>query len=137
MVGDHAPSFLKDIQPKDGLTELQQEISKRSVPYMIWANFELNESTIEYYDYVNLTDLSSVVLKICNLPNTVYQKEILSLREKVPVKTANGLLMLGDGNIEELTVDSEYYDLINDYYCLEYSNITGENYSSEVYELNN
>lgn len=128
MVGDHAPSFTKDLEQKAGMTTQEQEIAKRSVPYMIWANYKLDTAKVDFYEYVNLTDLSAVVLAMADFPLTVYQKEILELREEIPVRTANGILMSKEGIIEEFSENSMYYEMVNEYYFLEFCNLTGKNY---------
>ncbi len=135
MVGDHAPSFLKDLEPKPEMTLLEQEIAKRTVPYMIWANYDLKSTDVGDIDYVNLTDLSSVVLAKGGFPLTAYQKSILNLRNYVPVRTGNGVLMCSNGTIDNYAESSQYYELINQYLYLEYSNLTGKEYDSSLFEL--
>ena len=135
MLGDHAPSFLKELEPKSGMSVLEQEVAKRSTPYMIWANYDLEDSDLGNLEYVNLTDLSSVVLAKGGFPLTPYQKNILKLRKQVPVRTSNGILMYTDGKLDNFSTESRNYNLINQYFYLEYSNLTGEKYNPSLFEL--
>lgn len=72
MLGDHAPSFIADLPAKENLTEKQREIAARSVPYMLWANFDM--ATDYYREYIGMVDVAPIIMKNAGLPLTVYGK---------------------------------------------------------------
>ena len=70
------------------------------------------------------------------MPLTGYYQEIIELSEKIPVRTSTGHYMDNRGMIGEVIPESEYYDLIQNYYYLEYNNLLrSEDYNSIWFEL--
>ncbi len=127
MYGDHQPDLGEETYEyllgatDDELTS-EELMEKYKVPFIVWANYDIGEETI---DATSLTYLYSQIADRLDLPMTGYQKYLLDLSEEVPV--INPLGYWGaDGNFYELDdKDSPYYDLVNDYNILEYNDIFG------------
>lgn len=135
MLGDHGPAFISDLISDKELTNDQQEIMKRAVPYYVWSNIELK--TEVFSKYAPITDIVPLLLKAANMPLTGYYKSIIDLHEKVPIRTSTGYYMDINGCIGKITQDYEYYNIIQNYYFLEYNNLTGSrDYNEGWYKLN-
>lgn len=136
MLGDHAPAFISDLTSNKGLSAEQQEIAKRTVPYYVWSNCEFDAGVLP--KYTSMVDLVPAMLKAAGMPLSGYYKTIVSLNEQVPIRTSTGLYMDADGDIGSVLPDMPYYDLIQNYYYLEYNNLIQEDdYNPEWFELQN
>ena len=86
--GDHQPNDiivnpLLELNKKNCDTLGQNEIYKRyEVPYIMWANFDIDEET--NLD-ISPNYLGALMLNKCKIPASEYQNFLLELREKVPV----------------------------------------------------
>ena len=130
MVGDHAPSFIKNLLVED--TALDEQISKRSVPYVIWANYKLDYDL--NYKQASLVDLLPILFKTARLPLSSWYQCIIDLHDSIPVRTSNGLYMDNDYNIGVFNQDAEYYQLINNYYCIEYNSFLSDSeYMEQIF----
>lgn len=133
MVGDHAPSFISKMAMDKSLSSEEKQIRRRTVPYVIWANFDLDLP--EQTDYATAVDLLPMVYRAAGIPTSAYHNYILSLHDKVPVRTTSGCYMDADGKIG-LLEGSPYYDLMQTYYYLEYNNVNhGSDYRRELFVL--
>ncbi len=134
MVGDHAPSFISNLPTNRQMTYEESEISKRVVPYIIWANFDVEFP--EYTDYSTMIDLVPMVMKTAQLPLSTYYEYILKLHDAVPVRLRNGILMDRNGNISVYNEQNKYYDMLTQYYYMEYNALLGgEDYRGDLFEL--
>lgn len=132
MVGDHAPSFISNFNDPS-LSEEQDRFKKQAVPYVIWANFPIQ--TDKNTDHLALNTLMPLILDICDMPLTTYQKEILDLHQEVPVVLSNGSYYDKDGNISEVNKKSPYYEDIMKYFYMEYNSLgSKENYRKVLFE---
>ena len=134
MMGDHAPAFLADIACGRNLTDQQQEIARRLIPYYVWSNYQIDTGV--FPEYASMVDLLPLLLKATDMPLTGYYKTIINLNREVPIRTSTGLYMDASGNIFRNMPDAPYYSLIQNYYYLEYNNLAHEkDYNSEWFTL--
>ncbi|MBQ5951106.1 MAG: LTA synthase family protein [Lachnospiraceae bacterium] len=121
MLGDHAPSFISGLQPKDGMSAEEQEIAARSVPYAVWANFDLNwpENTEE----ISVPDIGPLLKQAAGLPLSTYDAMILDLHNAAPVRLSNGLYETADGSIRRYEPGNtdRTTELLRDYFFAEYN----------------
>lgn len=113
-------------------TELTPEelMEKYRIPFVAWANYDIEEETIEK---TSLNYLYSILADRLNLPMTGYQKYLLDLSEEIPVLAAGGY-WAENGEFYELgDKESPYFERVNDYNILEYNYIFGG--SSRCMEL--
>ncbi|MBR1743615.1 MAG: LTA synthase family protein [Lachnospiraceae bacterium] len=92
LFGDHQPhladSFYKEIMGKvPGLFSEEQVMEKHKVPFLIWANFDIPEQTIEG---TSINYLSTILLQTAGLRLTPFNRYLSELRKKVPVISASG-----------------------------------------------
>ena len=126
MFGDHQANLGDDtyeylVGNEDEISR-EERMEKYKVPFVIWANYDIPEETIER---TSLNYLYSILADRLDFPMTGYQKYLLALSEKIPALCAQGYWG-DDGNYYELEDEgSPYYDLINEYNILEYNDIFG------------
>ena len=126
MFGDHQANLGDDtyeylVGDEDEISR-EERMEKYKVPFVIWANYDIPEETIER---TSLNYLYSILADRLDFPMTGYQKYLLALSEKIPALCAQGYWG-DDGNYYELEDESSpYRDLINEYNILEYNDIFG------------
>lgn len=88
MFGDHQPNdyLIDSICEENGLDVYNlsnEDLLKRyTVPYVIWANFELPDISIPD---ISINYLSSVVMDLAGIPKSAYQNFLSELRNDYPV----------------------------------------------------
>lgn len=122
MFGDHQPSVESIFY--DGLIgnrkmEGENIFLKYQTPFIIWANYDIRETTI---DKMSANYLSSYMMKEAGLKISPYQQFLLDLRKKLPVLSAMGCIDK-DGRYYESPEDSPYKDLVKEYQILQYNNL--------------
>lgn len=133
MLGDHAPPMTKKLPIQNEVNEAETEIRLRSVPYVIWANYEVEFP--EYTDFVTLTDLMPLVFRTAGIPTSFYQDYLLTLHDQIPARTLNGYYMDRDGNYGKVDESCPYYQQIMLAYYLEYNALKGgSHYRSDLFE---
>lgn len=137
MFGDHQANigdatYMHLIGNEDVLTP-EQLMEKYKVPFVCWANYDIEEDIIEK---TSLNYLYSILADRLDLPMTGYQKYLLELSEDIPVLAAGGY-WTKDGDFYELQdEESPYFERINDYNILEYNYIFGkDNRCLELFNL--
>ena len=122
MVGDHAPSFINDLPMPRGQSDLRQEITKRTVPYVMWSNFGADFSACP--DYLSMFGLMPQVLRAAGLPLPADYQTILAMNRDWPVFTAAGICMDSRGAVTLYDADDPKYDLVRRYLSIEYRQVT-------------
>lgn len=127
MFGDHQPSVEQDFLDKAyGVTQdemtMEQYMNKYRVPYVIWANFPLNDS-VEPQD-TSLNFLAQYALQYAGLQGDSYFRFLNQLRQTLPVVTFVGY-MDQEGDAYSHTELSPFTSLINDYQCVQYERLFG------------
>ena len=138
--GDHQPDLDESIYKvimggEKSVDELEGEELEQlyKVPFMIWANYDIEEKTVER---TSNNYLSTYLADVTGMKKTGYLQYLSDLREKVPCINAIGYWG-DDGNFYELDdKTSPYYELIHAYHFLEYNNLFGkENQVSTFFYL--
>lgn len=118
MVGDHAPSFISSLPMDESESEFRQEISKRTVPYVIWSNYGADLSRCP--EYTTMFALMPQLLRAAGLPLPDDYQTILAMNRVWPVFTSTGLCMDRTGDVTLYNADDSKYDLIKRYLSIEY-----------------
>lgn len=123
MFGDHQPSlstefYEKLFQKPSSQFTLQDTIDKYTVPYVIWANYDIEEGEAD----MSANYLSAYLMKVIGGKMTGYQKYLMDLYEKIPMITANGYRG-DDGELHELDAKTQYLELLREYQILQYNNM--------------
>ena len=113
--------FFGDHQPRLESLKLEKGYTKdNKVPFMIWANYDIEEK--------NGIDTSTIFLQnylidVVGFPKTSYMKYMENLRKVLPVITKE-FYMDSEGNSYVMGEDSKYKDLIDDYGKMIYYMVT-------------
>ena len=67
-----------------------------------------------------------MALDVAGLPLSPYYDTLLKLRDSVPLRNPSGMYIDANGNAGIYSPDSEYYDLLNKYYYMEYNSFGKE-----------
>ena len=118
MVGDHMPSFAQDIANKDFASEDEKEKALRTTPFVIWANFDIEDADL---GTIGLNSLVPRVLQTAGTALSPYYEYILELSKDYPALTAYGSYYDANGVCH--SYDDEPVEAISDYFYLEYANI--------------
>lgn len=121
MAGDHSPSFARDIV--DGNYENRMLMKLRSTPFIIWANYDIEDENV---GYIGMNYLVPLLLDKMNIEVSPYYQYMIDLHKKVPVLTDYNVYM--DSMYNEHTYDeiNDYTEMINNYFYLEYHNLQKE-----------
>ena len=136
MFGDHQPSlstafYEKLIGKKAEDFTLEDTKNRYTVPYLIWANYDIQEEEVD----MSANYLSAYLMKVIGGKMTAYQKYLLDLYEQVPVITANAY-QGKDGVLHGLDEISEYSDKIREYQMIQYNNLfDSSNRVADFYQL--
>ena len=132
MVGDHAPVFIRSLPNERGWSTLERELATRTVPYVIWTNYDAGIS--ECAEYTSMFGIMPQVLQAARLPRTPYVKTILSLQDRIPVFSANGLCMDTHGRVTSYDPTDEDDFPVLRYLTMEYRSLSlGAGYQEEWY----
>ena len=124
MFGDHQPPLVNEFYEtifKKKLSKFTTEDTANwySTPYVIWANYDIEEK--EHED-MSCNYLSSYLLDMIGADVTGYNKYLMNLRKKLPVVTA--MFYKGDdGKFYDVNEKSKYSDDINDYAIIQYNGL--------------
>jgi hypothetical protein len=139
MFGDHQPSvetgFIAEVMGVDSLSSLtpEQEQARHATPFYIWANYDIEEKTI---DKLSSNYLSSLVLQTAGVKLTEYNKYLLKLAETLPVIDTVGYI--DNQNVYYKWSDvSPYTELLDNYEKVQYNNIFDQqNVDAKTFYLN-
>lgn len=127
MAGDHAPSFVDHVADKSRATDEELQILERSTPYILWANYPLeNAGQTSAADPLNRMDmcmLAPVVAEQAGLPLTPFYRYLLAMREDVTVFTAGNDFVDASGVNRKYGENADYDEWVHGYFALEYNNI--------------
>ena len=139
MFGDHQPSvetnFIAEVMGVDSLSGLspEQEQARHITPFVIWANYDIEERQI---DKLSSNYLSSLVLEVAGVRLTEYNKYLLKLSETLPVIDTVGYIDNED-NYYKWSDVSPYSALLDEYEKIQYNNIFDQkNIDSDIYYIN-
>ena len=124
MVGDHAPSLIIDLPCDHIMSTEEEEIAKRIVPLVIWSNYGLDLP--EDLGYTWMPAVLPRVMNYAGIPLSTYYDYVIDINEQLPVILSNGHYVDREGNYGIYNEDSEYYHLLNTYYCMEYGMLNGK-----------
>ncbi len=97
-------------------------IRKYTTPFIIWANYDIEE---DRYEMLSSNYLAGLVLRTAGCPLTPYQKLLAAMEEKYPVFSVNGAF---DKNGTFYSADSLESDpLVMEYRFMEYNNAGEKN----------
>ena len=128
MFGDHQPSVEQEFLDmaygvsEDGMT-MEQYMDKYRVPYVVWANFPLEEEE-QSGATTSLNFLSQYILEYTGVQSDSYFSFLDRLRQTLPTITFVGYLDQ-EGNAYSHLETNSFTSLIEDYQCVQYERLFG------------
>lgn len=127
MFGDHQPSdyITNPIlrlagRDRDGEEADEVLFDNHIVPFVMWANYDIEEEEISA---ISVNYLGGLLFEKAGIPTTAYQKFLSGLREEIPAVTAD-MLMDKDGNRLRLAESGwEEIQKMADYHILDYNHL--------------
>lgn len=113
MFGDHQPGINVDDYMEyrpDVHTDVREE--KYVVPYLVWANYDLD---YDFPEYISANYLSAIIKDSVNLPLNAWDRFRLHVMESYPVMTTNFVL---DADYNIVNLDSS--ELLKEYESVQY-----------------
>ncbi len=128
MFGDHWPTlndeFIESVlnQTQD-IGDLERNQNKYVTPFLIWANYDIEE---KQYERLSANYLSTLLLETAEIPLNGYQTFLSEMMEELPVVNSIGIVDK-DGNYYDSTeeLDEEQAQWITDSQILQYSHLFG------------
>ena len=109
LFGDHQPKIASELTQDEWL-------KTQKVPYMLWANFDIEEKNGED---MSTNYLSTLIYEYSGMETTNYVEFLKDFKEEIPVFTSKGYKGK-DGKTYELDDESPYKKMIDEYKILQY-----------------
>lgn len=122
--GDHYPNLSSEFynwlygKPERQLT-LEEIQKKYTVPFFIWANYDIQE---QENVQISTNYLSTKLMEVAGLPKTPYQLYLTEFQKKIPAINVNGY-MDQNGIFHHLDEQNEYTPLLEQYDLLQYNEL--------------
>ena len=134
MFGDHFPSlgngFYEDLYGKEFET-LDEEVLRYTIPFFIWANFDIEEAEVEC---TSINYLSRYLLEVAGIDLPPYYQFLKELEENIPAVSAKGYYSKSQGKYLTLEEASgTEADWLNEYAIAQYNNLFDEDNRSELF----
>lgn len=130
MFGDHWPrlnnSFINSMMNQaDTENELEKNQNKYVTPFVIWANYNIEETQIEK---LSANYLSAELLQVAGVPTNTYQNFLLDLSKEVPVIDTLGFIQADGLYADSLeALDASSQEALQEYAMLQYAHLFGKN----------
>ncbi len=124
MFGDHQPSveseFYEEVLGKSLNDLTTEEDEKRYVtPFVIWANYDIDEG---YYEKISNNYLSCLLSEVAGVKQTAYNEYLSNLYETLPVINSVGYCD-SEGTWYSWNEESPYSDILSEYEKIQYNYI--------------
>lgn len=118
LFGDHQPKLDDDfyqtvMTSEDDLNQVQKKLE---VPFLIWANYDIDE---EQGLYTSMNYLSAILFDKTGIFCTPYQNYLLELRNSIPAINRKGYLGL-DGSWYDAAESKEIEEKLEEYWTMQY-----------------
>lgn len=134
MFGDHQPSLSMDFLEQlhgGALETLDEQMLRYKVPFIIWANYDIEEKTV---DCTSLNYLSVYLMEAAGLPLSPYQEFLRDMEKQLPAINSNGCYSLAEGCFLPVSdVQGEEKTVLNLYEQLQYNSMFDSKRRSEVF----
>jgi hypothetical protein len=125
MYGDHQPNigdeFYEQLWKDSNYTDEELTYLKAKVPFIIWANYDIEE---EEYGEMSINYLAPLVIKTAGLPLSGYQTFLEKVEKDVPVVSGIGFVDENGNHFKDMD-SSEYSELLKEYKYLQYNYLKG------------
>ena len=130
--GDHQPimdeKFYGEVMG-GGSDTLENTQKKFTVPFFIWANYDIEESNVEC---TSLNYLSTYMYEAAGIPLPLYNQFLSEMEEKIPAINANGYYSLESQcylPVDKAPENEQYW--LDLYQSLQYNNLHDQEHRNE------
>ncbi len=122
--GDHQPNieteFVEELLGSD-ISDLsvEQQQQRYVTPFIIWANYDIDEA---YIDKISANYLSTLLLQVAGLETTKYNDYLSALYSEIPVIDSVGYIT-ADDKYYTYDEDTKYTDTLEAYHKIQYNNL--------------
>ncbi len=133
MFGDHQPAiengFVEEtLGASINELDLEQQQARHITPFLIWANYDIEEAE---YEMLSSNYLSSLVLKTAGLEMSDYNRYLLNLSKTLPVIDTVGYID-ADGNYYDWNMSSSYTGMLEQYKHIQYNGLLDKTNRNEA-----
>lgn len=120
--GDHQPALEDEYyqQIQQGKTSLQKNIDTHTVPFFIWANYDIDEKDL---GTISVNYLQNVLLKTTGLTMTPYNKYLETLYQKMPVLSSVACMDYQGNYYNYQDSSMPYRQEIQQYHMVQYNEV--------------
>lgn len=122
--GDHMPSIEQGLYNKlsgNTLETLEGQMDQYTVPFFIWANYDIPEETVEL---TSLNYLSNLLLEYAGVGLHGYHAALEEIRAVIPAVNANGYYSVSQGKFLPLEdAQGAEKEALERYACLQYNDL--------------
>jgi phosphoglycerol transferase MdoB-like AlkP superfamily enzyme len=128
MFGDHQPyvedEFYQELlsQSFDDINSKEATERKYITPYIIWANYDIDEEKYKDVTDISANYLASLLLDVANIQKTPYLQFLDELKTEIPIITGNGY-MDKTGIYHDFSETNKYTKLIENYHFIQFNNM--------------
>lgn len=136
MFGDHWPRlnnrFISAMANQAGeVGALEKNQNKYTTPFVIWANYDIEEAQIER---LSANYLGELLLRTAGVPENGYQRFLQKAAQEVPVIDALGYVDADGLYVDEAEqLDEARLELVEQYQTLQYANLFGRIEGAETF----
>ena len=126
LAGDHAPSFVDHIADHDNIADNDLWMLERSTPYVIWANYPLEQAgqtSADPYNRMDLCDLAPTLAEQAGLPLSDYYRYLLNMKQDILLQTGGCDYMDSTGTLRAYGSDAGDDALLRGYFAMEYQRL--------------
>lgn len=100
--GDHQPAIEQEFYEEiaDTKTSEQLQFDMHTVPFFVWANYDIDERTVEC---TSVNYLTTYIYDVARIPKTGYNKFLEELQKNIPVLLTNKVYSLSTNQYIEYT----------------------------------
>ena len=131
MYGDHQPNVGAEADAFF-FGEDSEPLAKYETPFIIWANYDIPEFTIER---MSANYMSALVLEAAGYELTPFLKAAASCYSEYPVITSYGLIDKNGKYYESSDKITDDMNNIYKYRCLQYNNLFDKNPNTDMFKL--
>lgn len=133
MFGDHFPSLGNDFYEAlygRPFETLDDEVLRYSIPFFIWANFDIPEQEVER---TSINYLSRYMLETAGIELPPYYRFLKDMEDHIPALSAKGYYSKSQGSYLDLDqAEGEEAEWLNQYAILQYNNLFDEKNRNET-----
>ncbi len=132
--GDHLPSleeeFYEEVHGGSFDTLDEQEL-KYTVPFFIWANYDIEEQEVSL---TSLNYLSTYVMEVAGLQKSAYQEFLSDVMEVIPAINSQGYYSLANGCFMDVDdAEGEEAEMLLKYWQIQYNGMFDGDNRSQVF----